>query len=165
LIKKVIPKDGTTNLLEHVNACQRGKMDPFGSLTTREKTDFTRAFTMFCAQDLRPMKSAKGKGLINLVQTAIDLQFSRKTRINAKELVPDPTTVSRNLPKIEETVKKEIKSLLHKNTDENRPAFTLDLWEDIKKEVNNYFLLKFGLLEVSLSELLRRSDVFHRRRL
>jgi hypothetical protein len=131
----VVPKDGTTNLLDHVNACKNGKLVPFGAVTTAEKKEFIRSFTIHCAQDLRPMKSAKGKGMISLIQTAIDLQFVRTTRMNAKDLIPDPTTISRNLPKIEEVVKGELKALLHKNSDENRPAFTLDLWEDIKKEV------------------------------
>ncbi len=135
LIKRINTLSGTTPLLEHTIKCNSDNALKFGEVSSDEKKIFTRKCTLYCAEDLRPMKSLKHNGLLNLLQAAIDLQSSRTTRINARDLVPDPTTISRHLPGLEKEVKEPLKLLLKANHDDNMPAYTLDLWQDLKKEV------------------------------
>ncbi len=138
LIKNFKSRSGTKNLLEHHKACikARNKDQIFGTVTGNELEQMTHSFVQFCAIDLRPYHSAKGEGLSNLLQTALDIQHSRGERLNAKDLTPDPSTISRHVPEHRKAIEDILKDMLILNSDQNRPAFSLDGWQDINGEVN-----------------------------
>jgi hypothetical protein len=76
-----------------------------------------------------------------MVQCVIDLQFARKTKIKASELICHPTTVSRNVV-IEAKKRRQLlkKSLIELFQNHTRFSFTLDIWEDITNYVSRLII-------------------------
>ena len=56
----------------------------------------TTALADLCAVDLRPFAIVQGKGFHNFVQVILDIAVAHNKRLDAKELLPDETTVKRN---------------------------------------------------------------------
>ncbi len=129
-------RNGTTNLLIHV--CKKGKNDSaeFAKVTSADKVKFTEAAAQFCASDMRPFKTIQGKGLANLLQTAIDIQCNHVGRLNIQDLVPDPTTLSRNVQTQGNNIKGTLIKLIKSIRDDINLTFTLDIWKDISSEVS-----------------------------
>ncbi|XP_055351531.1 uncharacterized protein LOC129597860 isoform X2 [Paramacrobiotus metropolitanus] len=123
---KHISRNGTSHLSSHIrDSCrpvvvksqpkitsfvQSGKA-PVVSVTA--KTMVTESCVRFVAEDMRSFESVKGNGFIRLIQTAIDIG-DQYGKVSAAELLPHPTTVSRN---VESTAKKRI------------PATACIIWE------------------------------------
>jgi hypothetical protein len=136
-IKNFKSTSGTKNLLEHFRECTKSRDgDVYGTVDADELDEMTNAFVKYCAIDLKPYYSAKGRGMIELIQTAVDIQSNRDERLRANDLIPHPSTISRRVPQQHQAVKIKLKELLQSNHDANRPAFSLDGWQDVSGEVN-----------------------------
>ena len=66
------------------------------------KSSFVDALAKFCAFDLRPFEIATGTGFGMMCQTLLDIAHSSTHRINATDIIPDPTTVSRRVKNLAE---------------------------------------------------------------
>lgn len=147
LVKNFKQSNGTSNLNAHSLTCKKKPattIHEFGPLTELEKTSTKKAAISYCANDLRPFDSLKGSGMISLIQHIVDLQFCRDTRINVKDLLPNPTTASRGTQEQVIQVKKSLTMLLKENVDKTHFAFGLDIWEDVSSEVKLIFrFIKF----------------------
>ena len=57
----------------------------------KEKSDIADEVTLFCCKDMRSFRTVQGKGFIDMIQAIINLA-GVKGKINAKELLPSPST-------------------------------------------------------------------------
>lgn len=121
--------------------CQDNRLNEhiYGSPTKEEKSIFKIASTMYCATDLKPFASFKGEGMINLLQTSINLQHGREKKIDVHKLVSDPTTVSRHANKIEIEIRDEIRKFINVYKGA-RLCFTLDIWKDNTSDVSKKYV-------------------------
>lgn len=105
------------------------------SISKSDKDTVTRACADFVCKDLRPFSTVSGDGFIQLVQSVIDVQRKHNTRLNAKDLLPHPTTVSRNVEKRAAAVLTELADLLQDAfLNGGQVSFTGDIWTDSHRQ-------------------------------
>ncbi|KAK3926309.1 Transposable element Hobo transposase [Frankliniella fusca] len=139
--------NGTSGLMRHLDssACRKkaGKLSaaagpemwaekvaPSGVV----KQGFIKSFAEYCARDLRPPECAGNKGLVQLIQQAIDLGY-RHGRLDAEKLMPCPATVRTYIEtegkKARDKFAEEVRPLI----EQNRVSATTDCWtEEHRKE-------------------------------
>jgi hypothetical protein len=66
------------------------------------KRSFTEACAAFCSYDLRPFETVNGHGFEILCQTLLDIAYNNPCRIEAANIIPDPTTISRRVKSLAE---------------------------------------------------------------
>ena len=53
-----------------------------------------------CSRDIRSFETVGGEGFLDLQQEVLKIQHQSSVLLDAKDLFPDPTTVSRNTRKM-----------------------------------------------------------------
>lgn len=98
-------------------------------ITTDMKTTFRDACVQMCTGDIRPFNIVQGNHFQSLIQTAIDLG-AQHGRIEAKNLIPDPTTISRNVEKTAKEIRLGLSEKLREAIKNRRCAMTTDMWSE-----------------------------------
>jgi hypothetical protein len=98
--------------------------------TTKEREKVTSACVKMCAQDFRPFHAVGCEGFVNLVQQCMDIANKSHGRMLAKDLLPSPSTVSRNVQAVQDTVVNALSETFyqHSNKDGIGLAFTTDMY-------------------------------------
>jgi hypothetical protein len=128
---------GTTNLNEHVVKCPV-KDDPlkFGRVSNEEKEIMKTSLVRYVSNDMKSFLSVAKNGFIGVVQCAIDLQAKRKDRMNARQLLSHPNTISKAVGDqavvVKELVIDQMQAVI---SDGVIPAFSIDFWKAISNEV------------------------------
>lgn len=137
-------KSGTSNLLKH--SCEIGQSSIITYLSTKRdakvpevppnlKTVATEKLINLVSKDILPFEVACGSGFLETAQFLIDVG-AKYGAVSAKELLPHPTTISRNLKetaeRLRETVSEEVKNVFRKVGG----ALTVDLWTDSYRKMN-----------------------------
>jgi len=79
-------------------------MNKESNMSAGIKSVFTEACAKYCAFDLRPYESVRGHGFVILCQSLLDLARQNPGLIEASDIIPDPTTVSRRVQKLAEGI-------------------------------------------------------------
>ena len=117
----------------------------------------TTALVNLCAEDLCPFAIVQGKDFQKFVQVILDIAIAHNKRLDAKELLPDETTIKRNTSN--RTVKgcDKLKKILQVHFSVGLYAgFTFDSWtDDIRKVAYmsitvHYIFEKFELNALTL---------------
>jgi hypothetical protein len=100
--------------------------------TTRELEKVTNACAMMCAQDFRPFCAVDCEGFVNLVQQCMDIANMSHSCMLAQDLVPFPSTVSRNVQALKDLVVNSLFETFyqHSNKDGIGLAFTTDVYTE-----------------------------------
>ena len=96
-------------------------------ISTKVKEDTTKKIVNFVCKDLRPFETIVGLGFQELAQEFIKIG-SIHGNIPIEELLPHPTTVSRNILKEAELVKSALAGSLLEFFQISGGAFTTDCW-------------------------------------
>lgn len=97
-----------------------------------------------------------GDGFTGLAQGLIDIG-ARAGRVDAMQLLPDPTTISRRVTKYAEDIRQSIIPELREQMSEYNGAVTLDMWTDDYRKISylchtiHYINSKWELVERVLS--------------
>lgn len=147
-------KTGTSTLLKHKcmpssKGAQGKSIDSFfkeketvpsvQKPSQEDKKIIIEKITKFVCRDLRSFNIIKGKGFQELAQSLISLG-SRCGDMDVKDVLPDPTTVSRNIHQIAQNIRDEVKEELGNTIEKWGGAVTLDLWTDDYKK-NSYLCM------------------------
>ena len=104
------------------------------TVTKDEKSRITNACVNFPCQDLRPFETVGGAGFENLVQELFKLQHKHKALLKASDILPHPTTVSRQVADKAKNVKSELSTILQDAFSSGHVSFTSDMWTDAHKQ-------------------------------
>ena len=133
-------KSGTSHLRRH----NCGKKTSFkltnflkpqtSSTDKSDKQTVLQAAIKLCSKDLRPFDIVSGEGFINFAQVLINIG-AKKGNIDASDILPHPTTISRNIVETAETLRSEIIPYLKVKIEEGLCAASTDMWtDDFKKK-------------------------------
>lgn len=126
--------NGTSALRRHIDVCVQNPANLKLNLADESRrvippawavTECKRAQAEFCAVDMRPPHAFKGRGLLNLVQVAIDVG-AKCGRVDAKALLSSPTTVSTEIKGLATKAREAIAPELRLAMQERRAAATID---------------------------------------
>jgi len=107
-------KTGSSAQKSHAEACRGGvanasnnqdiriMLNKDNNVSAAEKSSFTEACAKYCSFDLRPFETMNGDGFQILCQSLLDLARNNPHRIEAADIIPDPTTVSRRVKNLAE---------------------------------------------------------------
>ena len=134
-----MPLFGTSTITQHT--CPFEVVGSMREFCTKSKPStggnkrVTTILVDLCAEDLRPFAIVQGKGFQKFVQVILDIAIAHNKRLDAKELLPDETTIKRNTSN--RTVKgcDKLKKILQVHFSVGLYAgFTFDSWtDDIRK--------------------------------
>jgi hypothetical protein len=133
------PSLGTSTITQHTCPSEVvGSMREFCTKSkpfTGENKRVTTALVDLCAEDLRLFAIVQGKGFQKFVQVILDIAIAHNKRLDAKELLPDETTIKRNTSDRDVKGRDKLKKILHDHFSIGLYAgFTFDLWtDDIRK--------------------------------
>ena len=106
-----------------------GSANSAGVVNVEMKLEFKEKLINFCVGDIRPFNLAEGTNFSEVVQAAIDLG-AKHGNVNAEDLFPSVTTISRGVnnkaDKAHEIVKPTILKALH----EGCLSASIDMWQD-----------------------------------
>lgn len=149
--RKVLSYDsrklGTSSLKKHSesscsgNAAAAKPIDHFftktGELKAPKKQDketVTKLAVKFVCSDIRSFETVCGEGFTGLAQGLIDVGV-RAGHVDATQLLPDPTTVSRRVSKYAEDIRQSIIPELKQQLSEFNGAVTLDMSTDDYRKI------------------------------
>ena len=133
------PTLGTSTITQHTCPSEVvGSMQEFGTKfkpSTGENKRVTIDVVDLCAEDLHPFAIVQGKGFQNFIQVILDIAIAHNKRLDAKDLLPDETTIKRNTSDRVVKGRDKLKKILHDHFLVGLYAgFTFDLWtDDIQK--------------------------------
>jgi len=87
-----------------------------------------------CSLDIRPFEAVDGEGFRQLCQFLINTG-ARYGKIDAADLMPHPTTVSRNCLKMAESLRSELLAIILPYFNNGRCSATTDMWTDDFKKI------------------------------
>ncbi|CAF4387316.1 unnamed protein product, partial [Rotaria socialis] len=136
--------DGTSSMMKHFRSCEKNSINNnnesltineyFSSLKTRSvptrsKKKVLNATVELVAMDNRAFELVGGNGFINLAQTIFDVgqELSKSQNINVSDLLPHPTTVSRNIDRLFISRKSQLISLCQNI---KSYAIVVDFWTE-----------------------------------
>jgi len=120
--------------------------------TEDKETVSQLAVTFVCS----PFETVCGDGFTGLAQGLIDIG-ARAGRVDAAQLLPDPTTISHRVTKYAEVIRQSIIPELKEQLNEYNGAVTLDIWTDDYRDIGylchtiHYINSKWELVERVLS--------------
>lgn len=96
------------------------------------KKDLNKSCASFVVLDMRPMYAMAGNGLAKLLSTFtyIGLKYGFLSPETCSEVLPHPTTVSRNISKMADVLVPQLANFLHPIILNIGGAVTLDVWTD-----------------------------------
>lgn len=130
-------KNGTANFIRHMNNC----LEDTKKVSTEEisnsdcvklKGGIIKDVVQFVAQDMRPYASVSGAGFVNLAETLIQAG-ARYGNVSAKDILPNPSTVSKHTHIIAEEKRNELSIYFEKKSLQG-VAITTDIWTDNHKK-------------------------------
>lgn len=126
-------KCGTSSLRKHADTCAGNKLitssiEQYLSKGTELKVPH-RDDKDFVCNDIRPFDAVHGEGFFALAQGLIDVG-AQAGRVDVKQLLPDPTTVSRGVNKYAEEIRQKRIPELKMQLEGSNGAVTLDMWTD-----------------------------------
>lgn len=147
-------KTGSSHLKRHVCKVLTGQSRIDTHFTTKEKEikkeikdSVTKACVTLCSKDVRPFDIVSGSGFINFAQTLLQIGATYGN-LDAKNLLPHPTTVSRNTEKEMERVRNELISKVQLLIDSRSCSATTDMWTDPFKHLS-YITLTLHFIDDS----------------
>ena len=127
---------GTSGLRRHVCAILPGQTKLVvkqTALPASAKQDTTEKCVTLCCKDIRPYDVVAGDGFVNIVQHFVNLG-AKYGRFNVKDVLPHPTTVSRNVVKTAQAMKGSVAEEIKPIIEAYGCAITTDIWtEDYHK--------------------------------
>lgn len=134
-----ITVNGTVDVPEISSFFSRADDKP---ISTADKSKVRNGCIKYCTKDLRPMEAVKGIGFTQLLSefTRIGQQYGFLSEEAVKNLLPCPTTLSRNIRSTASKVRISLATTLEKHFREHGGSITLDLWKDDYKR-HNYICL------------------------
>lgn len=128
-------KSGTSHLRRHhCNKKPSSKVTEFfkpqtPSVDKNEKQIVLQAAIKMCSKDLRPFDILSGEGFIHFAQTLINIGAKRGV-INVSDILPHPTTVSRNTVETAEKLRRESIPYLNEKIIKGFCSASTDMWTD-----------------------------------
>ncbi|BBN02288.1 hypothetical protein Mp_2g14090 [Marchantia polymorpha subsp. ruderalis] len=99
--------------------------------TTSEKKLITVALADMCAVDMRPFYIVKGTGFRNYTQTVLNIGVNSKVGMLVDNILPDPTTISRNVQMRSNAGREILTAALKAHLAEGiQIGSTTDIWTD-----------------------------------
>lgn len=152
-------KYGTSSLRKHAETCSNkpntSSIEQYLSKGTElkvprrdDKDTITRLSVNFVCNDIRPFDAVHGEGFFALAQGLIDVG-ARAGRVDVKQLLPDPTTVSRSVNKYAEEIRQKLIPELKMQLEGSNGAVTLDMWTDDYRKKTATFVLLCTTLTIS----------------
>ena len=126
---------GPTSVLKrHYEKCANVKKGSLNCLVSLEmKRDMKDVLIDFCVGDIRPFNVVEGENFARVIQKALDMG-AEHGRINAAELLPSATTISRGLKAKADEARQQVIPKLAQAIKEGCLAATTDMWvEDCNK--------------------------------
>ncbi|CAH1770381.1 7853_t:CDS:1, partial [Entrophospora sp. SA101] len=170
-------KEGTSNLIRHVCSSSTSNQRNITSFLTKKviptkvKEDPTKKIVNFVCKDLCPFETIVGLGFQELAQEFIKIG-SIYGNVSIEELLPHPTTISRNTLKEAELVKSALAESLLEFFRISGGAFTTDCWTDNYRKISyisltvhfidNWDLKEYVLAVSKFPEISHTSDIIQR---
>lgn len=121
-------------------------------IITEIKKSLTKKLVEFCRKDTRPMEIVSGEGFQSLAQFLVWVG-AKHGHIDISTILPHPTTVSRHIADVKETLQEQIFPNVQNAIINNECSATTDMWtDDFKKNAfitmtvhffdENFFLKK-----------------------
>jgi len=107
-------------------------------IPAEEKQKLGNEIIKWMAEDCRPFSAINGAGFKNLVQVFIQIGAKFGENIDIEDMLPDETTVSRNLQVEANKKKQELAEEIKNAVSEGKASITTDLWTD--NDVKRTFL-------------------------
>ena len=120
-------------------------------VSNKDKSMMADAAALCCAIDFRPFAMIEGKGLRNLIQTAINIG-SKRGQIEASEIVPSADAVRKHLDNVYDSAKE---LLIEHLKDIDSINLTTDHWTD-KFSGTNYMTITISYFNNKESKLMNR---------
>lgn len=102
---------------------------PKPSVPTDVKEKVTIACARLCAKDMRPFDVVSGSGFKEVAEELIQIG-ARYGNVNAQDILPHPTTVSRKVAELAGALRDGIMPEIQLALSESRCAITTDMWTD-----------------------------------
>ncbi|CAF1031432.1 unnamed protein product [Rotaria sordida] len=117
------------------------------------KSVFTETCAKFCAYDLHPYESVRGHGFQILCQSLLDLARQNFHSIEAADIIPDPTTISRRVQKLAEAD-------FWKNKFTSDSYLTVNLHYNKDGQMKNFMLKTVSISEAKTGDITDLLSVF-----
>ncbi|KAK3920035.1 Transposable element Hobo transposase [Frankliniella fusca] len=111
------------------------------------KKDVLRSSVVYCATDLAAFSSVEGEGFLALAQKLVDVGVDAG-RVNVRRLLPDRTTVSKNLDQLADEAKVVFVPRMQKHIETRTCAATTDMWTQENKK-HHFLALKVHMSDDS----------------
>ena len=106
-------------------------MAPCKKTITQADKDIARnASVDFVCRDLRPFVTVQGEGFIDMIQRLFELQHKSTSLLDARLLLPHPTTVSRCVGDKAAKVRSNLAEDLQEVYRSSRVSYTTDMWTE-----------------------------------
>jgi len=105
---------------------------PTVPITNEVKSKFVELCVNFCAKDIRPFTVVSEEGFKDVAQELIRIG-SVYGNVPVNDVLPNPTTVSRNICKTADQVRNKISANILPFVQSGRCAATTDMWTDLKQ--------------------------------
>ena len=131
-------KTGTSHLKRHKCSVNQKKITSYISMKTVPtviKNSVTKKLVDLVCKDIRPFEIISGQGFREYSQELINIGATYGS-LSVDDLLPHPTTVSRNVIKDAELVKATLASNLKIIFQEVGGAFTTDMWTDDYRKIS-----------------------------
>lgn len=130
------PSPKITNFFQKKSSCDNKTISAI-------KKDLTVTLVQYCAGDLRPFESVSGSGFELLANKFIEIGTKYGT-IEAKKIIPDPTTISRNLLDQRDKLLDSLRPIIITSLEAGQCAATTDMWtDDYKKRSYSAFTVHY----------------------
>lgn len=98
------------------------------------KEKVTTACARLCAKDMRPFDVVSGSGFKAVAEELIQIG-AKYGKVNAEDILPHPTTVSRKVAEVAGALRESIMPEILLALNEGRCAITTDMWTDDFKKI------------------------------
>ncbi len=133
-------RDGTSSMTAHTYsraaaAANSGSLHVWatkkGVPTDSAKVDMTNSLVNMCAWDIRPFALVDRPGFANIIQIALDIGFTSKTPLLAKDLLQSRQTIKHATMDHYDKGGVKTQAIAHKHFKDNgRVPFSIDIWMD-----------------------------------
>jgi len=121
---------GISSLKRHADSGCQKKENSERHVADRDlKKRVTKLCVEMCAKDCRPFSTVAGEGFKNLAQELLDIGAT-KGKINANDLLPHPTTISRNVRAVTEGLREKVIPEVDAKMSKGQCHCTSDMWCD-----------------------------------
>jgi len=102
------------------------------TVSNETKDAVLKACVDLCAWDLRPFNTVKGPGFQRLSQLLLDIggKYAKAGQISGTDVLPHPSTVSRNISEIAESLRQQFLPEVKECLLDRACAFDADLWTE-----------------------------------